>query len=280
MESDRKRPEEDAITRLIEVMAALRTPLSGCAWDLKQTARTIAPYTIEEAYEVAEAIESSDPDHLKEELGDLLFNVVYHARLGEESGQFDFAAIAAAAADKMIRRHPHVFGEPDDPLAMAARANLPGVWNSIKAAEKALKLSRSGMTEAAESVLDGVAAGQPALARAVKLQKRARDAGFDWPDFAHVVAKVDEELAELKAELEDNATPDSAFEEFGDLMFALVGIAWRRGFDPEAALRAANAKFTRRFKHVERAASGQPQNLKDLSYNELLDLWKSAKVAN
>ncbi|MDZ4791176.1 MAG: nucleoside triphosphate pyrophosphohydrolase [Hyphomicrobiales bacterium] len=274
-----KKQAADALVRLLDVVAALRRPVTGCDWDIKQTAKTIVPYTIEEAYEVAEAIEISDTENLKEELGDLLFNVVYHARLAEESGDFDFGAIAAAAANKMIRRHPHVFKESDDPLAIAARANLPGVWSSIKAAEKALKLSESGQTAAAPSVLDGVAVGQPALSRAVKLQKQARDAGFDWPDFSHVIAKVDEELAELKAELVDGASPDAAYEEFGDLMFALVEVAWRRGFDPETALRAANGKFTRRFHGIEAAAREQSKKLDELSYEELLGLWRSAKLS-
>ncbi len=278
MENDGSKAAGDAIARLLGVMAALRTPVTGCPWDLAQTAASIAPHTIEEAYEVADAVQRGDSNDLKDELGDLLFNVVYQARIAEEAGVFDFTAVANAAADKMTRRHPHVFGQPDDPLGKAARADLPVTWNAIKAAEKAQRAENSPSQP--ESALDGIAPGLPALSRAVKLQKRAKQAGFDWPNFAYVLAKVDEELAELKEALRDGADPKADFEELGDLLFAITQIAWRRGFDPEAALSAANAKFFSRFRRVETAVAAQPVALKDLDFNELLSLWTQAKAAS
>lgn len=278
MENDGSEAAGDAIARLLGVMAALRTPVTGCPWDLAQTAASIAPHTIEEAYEVADAIERGNSSDLKDELGDLLFNVVYQARIAEEAGEFDFAAVVNAAADKMTRRHPHVFGQPDDPLGKAARDDLPVTWNAIKAAEKAQR-SAGSPDQTSESALDGVALGLPALTRAVKLQKRAQQAGFDWPDFTHVVAKVDEELAELKEALREGADPQAEIEEFGDLLFAIIQIAWRRGFDPEAALRAANAKFSSRFKRVETATAAQSVTLRDLDLDQLLILWNQAKTA-
>ncbi len=276
MENGGKTLSGDALARLLDVMAALRTPVTGCPWDLAQTAKTIAPHTIEEAYEVADAIERGDSSHLKDELGDLLFNIVYHARIAEEAGEFDFAAVANAAADKMTRRHPYVFGAPNDPLAQSARADPQATWSAIKAAEKA-EFAGVAAKFAETGALDGVEPGLPALTRAVKLQKRAKEAGFDWPDFAHVLAKVDEELAELKEALMEGAPSEAAFEEFGDLLFAVTQIAWRRGFDPDSALRAANSKFTRRFRRMELAAAGQSAQLKELNFSELLDLWTQAK---
>lgn len=246
-----------SLDRLLGVMARLRDPERGCPWDLEQDFASIAPYTIEEAYEVADAIARGDMAELKDELGDLLLQVVFHARMAEEAGHFAFADVAAAIADKMERRHPHVFGDSavDDAAAVAAN------WEVIKAAEK----PRAG-------ALDGVALALPALTRAEKLQKRAARTGFDWPDASGPRAKIDEELAEFAgAESEAERT-----EEAGDLLFALVNWLRHQGIDPEAALRAANAKFARRFAAMEAVAgpgfAALPPEAKEA-------LWEAAKRA-
>ncbi len=229
----------DELARLLAVMAALRDPVTGCPWDRAQDFATIAPYTIEEAYEVADAIARGDVDALADELGDLLFQVVYHARLGEEAGQFDFAAVARGITEKMIRRHPHVF-------AGAA----PQSWETHKAAERAAR--------AETGVLAGVPQALPALVRAQKLAARAARVGFDWPDAVAVLAKLDEESDELRAEL-PGADAARLADEVGDLLFVVVNLARKLGLDAETCLRGANAKFIRRFEAVERrlAAAGQ-----------------------
>ena len=222
-----------ATERLLAIMARLRDPVTGCEWDSVQTFATIAPYTIEEAYEVADACARGDMADLKDELGDLLLQVVFHARMAEEAGAFDFDAVAAAIADKMERRHPHLFG--------GAETGGHHLWEQIKAEERGEK--------GHESALDGVALALPALLRAEKLQKRAARTGFDWPDPSGARAKIDEELAEIEA-----AAPDEREDEIGDLLFAVVNWARKLGVDPEAALRRANAKFERRFRAMEEEA--------------------------
>lgn len=238
--------------RLLAIMARLRGP-GGCEWDRAQSWSTIAPYTIEEAYEVADAIERGDAADLKDELGDLLLQVVFHSRIAEEAGAFSFADVAGAISDKMERRHPHIFGDA---------AATPG-WEAIKATE------RSGKADG--SALAGVAVGLPALLRAEKLQKRAARVGFDWPDATGPRAKIEEELAEIAG-----ATPETLEEEVGDLLFAAVNYARHLGVDAEAALRAANAKFERRFRGMEAAAQGR---FPALSLDEQEELWQRAKLA-
>jgi ATP diphosphatase len=233
------------ITRLLGIMARLRDPAGGCPWDQVQDFATIAPYTIEEAYEVADAASRRDMPALKDELGDLLFQVVYHARMAEEAGAFSFTDVAAAIADKMLRRHPHVFG---DEAARAAGAHTEA-WEAQKEAER--------RAAAQEGVLAGVPAALPALTHAEKLTKRAARVGFDWPNAGTVLDKLDEEVAELRAELAES-DPDRLEDELGDMLFVLANLARKLHLDPEAALRRANAKFTRRFNAVERllAADG------------------------
>jgi nucleoside triphosphate diphosphatase len=238
-------PAKPPIERLIDVMAALRSPEGGCPWDLEQTFETIAPYTIEEAYEVAEAITQGDFPALKDELGDLLLQVVYHGRMAEEVGHFDFDAIAAAITEKMIRRHPHVFGAVgiDDAAAQTV------AWEEQKAAEREAKASGETV-----SALDGVSVAYPALMRAIKLQRRAARVGFDWPETAPVIDKITEELGELTDELEATGgiSADAVEDEMGDLLFSCVNLARHLGVDPEAALRRTNVKFESRFRAVER----------------------------
>ncbi len=244
----------EAIERLTAIMARLRDPATGCAWDVAQDFASIAPYTIEEAYEVADAIGRGDMAALRDELGDLQLQVVFHARMAEEAGDFDLTAVISGIADKMVRRHPHVFGDAED---------NPG-WEAIKAAERAEK--------GAASALDGVARSLPALLRAEKLQKRAARTGFDWPDKSGPRAKIDEELGEIDDA--DNATQTN--EEVGDFLFAAVNYARHLGVDPEAALRAANGKFERRFRAIEAMAGG---GLSALSLDEMEKLWAEAKKA-
>lgn len=262
----------DAMLRLIEVMARLRDPKTGCPWDLEQSFETIAPYTIEEAYEVADAIERGDKAALKDELGDLLLQVVYHARLAEEDGDFDFAAVAAAISDKMRRRHPHVFGaEEVETAAAQTRA-----WEDHKAAERAAKAAEGG---GRASVLDGVALGLPALTRAVKLQRRAARVGFDWPDILPVLDKIEEEIAELKQEIRDGSAPERVTDELGDLFFVLANLARHLDRDPEAALRHANAKFTRRFQAIEAHFAAAGRELSEASLAEMEAVWQDVKKA-
>ncbi|MBE7731667.1 nucleoside triphosphate pyrophosphohydrolase [Devosia faecipullorum] len=236
-------PSRD-ISRLIEIMAALRNPNGGCPWDLEQDFRSIRHYTIEEAYEVADAIEREDFSDLREELGDLLLQPIYHAQMAKEAGHFDIGDVVYAITEKLIRRHPHVFGDVVADGAVDAQER----WEAIKVRERAAKAERKG--EAEPSLLDDVPQVLPALARAEKLTKRAAKVGFDWPDLTSVRAKVSEELAEA-AEAEAQGDEAALREEIGDLLFAVANLARKAGFDPEAALRDANSKFTRRFHHVE-----------------------------
>ena len=255
--------------RLLRIMARLRDPQSGCPWDVEQTFRTIAPYTIEEAYEVAEAIEQNDLAALKDELGDLLLQVVFHARMAEEDGRFDFEAVAAAIGDKMVRRHPHVFGDVSvDSAAAQTRA-----WEDTKAAERAAKKADGE----AQGALDGVTVGLPALTRAGKLQRRAARVGFDWPETLQVFEKIDEELAEIKEEIENGRDPVRLEDEVGDLLFVAVNLARHLAVDPEAALRRSNAKFERRFRSMERALLADHAALKDLPLEVLEEAWQAAK---
>jgi MazG family protein len=260
------------INEILGIMAALRTPGTGCPWDLAQTFKTIAPYTIEEAYEVAEAIEAADLAALKDELGDLLFQVVYHARMAEEQGAFTFEDVVAAITDKMIRRHPHVFGT----VAQRAAGAAPGFWERAKADEIGGAQSGGG---AARSVLDGVPVALPGLTRAVKLQNKAARVGFDWPSLSPVFEKLQEELKELQEAVAEKGpdSRDNIEEEFGDLLFVVANVARHLQVDPEAALRRANQKFTRRFQAVERklAADGRTPQQSDLS--EMDRLWDEAK---
>lgn len=239
--------EEDApIQRLTQVMAALRNPDGGCPWDLEQTFETIAPYTIEEAYEVAEAIAQRDFVALKDELGDLLLQVVYHGRMAKELGEFSFDDVAEAITEKMIRRHPHVFGT----LEIGDAEAQTQAWEEQKATERAAKAAESG---ARSSALDGVSVAYPALMRAVKLQRRAARVGFDWPETAPVVDKIHEELGELTEEISaSDVDGDRVEDEMGDLLFACVNLARHLGVDPENALRRTNGKFEARFRAVER----------------------------
>lgn len=244
------------IERLVRIMARLRDPEHGCEWDRAQTFATIAPYTIEEAYEVADAIARGDVPDLKEELGDLLLQVVFHSRIAEEAGQFALPDVVAAISDKMERRHPHIFGDV---------TASPG-WETIKAAERGAKT-----THASGGALGGVALGLPALSRAEKLQKRAARVGFDWPDASGPRAKIDEELLEI-----EGAPPTELEEEVGDLLFAVVNWARHLGVDPEAALRSANAKFERRFAAMEAHAG---PSFPELTLDEKEALWAAAKTA-
>ena len=236
-------PSRD-ISRLIEIMAALRDPESGCPWDLEQDFSTIRHYTIEEAYEVADAIERQDFLDLKEELGDLLLQPVFHAQMAKEAGHFDIGDVVYAITEKLIRRHPHVFGDIRADSAAGAQVN----WEAIKTQERAAKAARRG--DEVTSVLDDVPQVLPALARAEKLTKKAAKVGFDWPDFASVMAKVEEEIGEV-AEAQEAGDSAATHEEIGDLLFAVANLARHAGVDAEAALRDANAKFTRRFHYVE-----------------------------
>ena len=261
---------------LLRVMARLRDPETGCPWDVKQSFASIAPYTIEEAYEVAEAIARDDLEGLKDELGDLLLQVVYHAQMASEEARFGFADVVDAITRKMIRRHPHVFEDTSRREEFLA-TNL---WQRIKADEKA---ERGQGREA--SRLDDVPVALPALARAVKLQRSAAEVGFDWPSLAPVLAKAEEEIAELKAALADaqEETDDRPAkrveEEFGDLLFVMANVARHLGVDPEAALRGANAKFVRRFGSIEAALATEGRKPEDATLEEMDELWDEAKAA-
>jgi ATP diphosphatase len=253
----------DETDRLLAVMAALRTPGTGCPWDLEQTFATIAPYTIEEAYEVADAIARADFPALRDELGDLLLQVVYHSRLAEEAGHFAYPDVARGIAEKMVRRHPNVFA--DAPVASAA--DQSAAWEAAKAAERG-----------DAGVLAGVALALPALMRAEKLTRRAARVGFDWPDAEAVLQKLDEEVAELRAEL-PGADPDRLEDEIGDLLFVLANLARKLAVDPEAALRRANAKFARRFAAIEAALAAAGRTPRQASLAEMEALWTAAKAA-
>ncbi len=266
-------PSRD-ITRLLEIMAALRTPVTGCPWDLEQNFATIAPYTIEEAYEVVDAITRGDLDDLREELGDLLLQVVFHAQMAEEQNAFAFGDVVEAITRKMIRRHPHVFADKDGNLASS---HVKEVWDRIKAEEKAERAARRAPEETShKSLLSGVKAGQPALVRAMELQRKASTVGFDWNDPRAVLQKIREEADEVEAALDRNDKHELAAET-GDLLFALVNLARHVDADPETALRATNAKFERRFAHIERALEAQGRTLGQASLQEMDALWNEAK---
>ena len=266
---------ENGIERLLEIMRRLRDPETGCPWDIEQDFNSIAPYTIEEAYEVADAIARGDMEELREELGDLLLQVVFHARMAEEAGHFAFPEVVEAIVGKMIFRHPHVFG------AAHQRGRVEAdFWERAKEAERRGKgpSGPENEEERVTSALDGVALALPALVRAEKLQKRAARAGYDWPDAAGVVEKIAEEAEEVRTAA---ATGDAAatFHEIGDLLFSVVNLARHLGVDAEAALRAANDRFARRFRHAEAAAREKGRMLDSLTAEELDGLWREAKAA-
>src|SRR3954464_12408524 len=259
------------IARLLEIMAALRTPQTGCPWDLEQTFSTIAPYTLEEAYEVADAIERGDLADLREELGDLLLQVVYHARMAQEQGAFDFGDVVQTITEKLLRRHPHVFGEQRG-LTTEAVAKL---WDRIKAEEKA---SKPKPDEGNATALAGVPIALPALTRALKLQQKAGKVGFDWNDPMAVLAKIREEADEIEAALREGAR-EQAGAEVGDLLFAVVNLARHLDADPEAVLRATNRKFERRFASIERALAARGKTPSQSTLAEMDALWDEAKAA-
>jgi nucleoside triphosphate diphosphatase len=269
-----------SLTELLDVMRALRTPVTGCPWDLVQTSTSIAPYTIEEAYEVVDAIQRGNLVDLREELGDLLLQVVFHAQMASEAGAFSFADVADGIAKKMRRRHPHVFG--DDAARSAGAAK--GFWEAIKAQEKAAKETAAGPLASAapaaapRSVLADVPVGMPALTRAVKLQEKAARVGFDWPAIGPVFDKMREEIAELEVEVASGETAKIQ-DEFGDLLFVMANLARHLGVDPEAAVRSTNAKFTRRFQGIEAALAkvGRSPAVSDLA--EMDALWNAVKKA-
>ena len=266
-------PSRD-ISGLLDIMAQLRTPGSGCPWDLEQDFSTIAPYTIEEAYEVADAITRGDLDDLRDELGDLLLQVVFHARMAEEKGAFAFGDVVEAITRKMIRRHPHVFADAGGKLTPA---DVKGAWDRIKAEEKAERAARRPEGETSpKPLLASVKAGQPALIRAMQLQRKASSVGFDWNDPRAVLHKIREEADEIEAAL-DRGDADELAEETGDLLFALVNLARHVGADPEGALRGTNAKFERRFAYIERALAAQSRSLESASLEEMDALWNEAK---
>ena len=251
-----------SIETLKAVMAALRTPGTGCPWDLQQTLETIAPYTIEEAYEVADAIAKGDLVSLQDELGDLLFQPIYHSQIASESGAFNFEDVIEAVVTKMIRRHPHVFGDE----AMRKAGASKGFWEANKAKERAGELK--------QGVLASVPIALPGLTRAVKLQAKAAKVGFDWPSVDNVYDKIAEEIAELRS-----APANKQTDEFGDVLFALANVARHLGIDPEAALRSTNQKFARRFAFIEQELAAQSREPKDSNLEEMDALWNKAKLA-
>lgn len=257
---------QGGMDRLREIMRRLRDPQTGCPWDIEQTFATIAPYTIEEAYEVADAIEREAWDELKGELGDLLFQSVFHAQMAEDAGLFTFDEVADTMSDKMVARHPHVFGDEDRDKSAEQQTRD---WEAIKAAERAEK--------AQQGVLDGVAIGLPALLRAVKLQKRAARVGFDWPDIGPVLDKITEEAREL-AEARDTLGPDEVREEMGDLLFVVANLARHLGVEPEEALRHANAKFERRFQGIEQRLAADGRAPVDATLDEMDAYWDAEKA--
>jgi len=268
-------PSRD-IGRLLEIMAALRTPKTGCPWDLAQNFSTIAPYTIEEAYEVADAIARGDLSDLKEELGDLLLQVVFHARMAQEEGAFAFGDVVQSITEKLIRRHPHVFGDEREHTAQA----VEGLWERIKAEEKAEKAARNGSP--ASGALAGVPVGLPALTRALKLQQKASKVGFDWNDVRAVLRKIREEADEIESALSDSADApsgkDDAAAEVGDLLFAAVNLARHLRADPEAVLRQTNQKFERRFASIEQALAAKSKTPQQATLAEMDALWDQAKA--
>ena len=272
MSTNKSGPQEaaEALLKLVDIMARLRTPVTGCAWDLEQTFATIAPYTIEEAYEVADAIERGDMGDLREELGDLLFQVIFHSRMAEEAGAFALADVVGAINDKMIRRHPHVFVAADGRDAEGQTV----AWEEVKAAERAAKGKKAEDT----SALAGVALSLPALLRAEKLQKRAARTGFDWTEAVHIFDKLEEETAEVR-EAMASGDADAIEDEIGDLLFVAANLARRLSVDPEQALRRANAKFERRFRAMEAAAAEAGVDFATLSLDAQEAYWQGVKKA-
>ena len=264
-----KKENPTPIEALLALMTRLRDRETGCPWDAVQTFATIAPYTIEEAYEVADAIARNDLPGLEEELGDLLLQVVFHAEMARESGAFDFDSVARGITDKMYRRHPHVFGDA------TKDGDLRPAWEAMKERERR---NKTGAEAGRSSALDGVALALPALMRARKLQERAARVGFDWPDMASTLAKVDEELDELKSAIGDGSGRMELVEEIGDLLFACVNVARRLGIDPEDALRGCNDKFIRRFNHVEDGLAKAGKAPEDSTLEEMDTLWEDAKA--
>lgn len=269
-----------SLDRLLAIMARLRDPAGGCPWDLEQNFATIAPYTIEEAYEVADAIERNDMAALKDELGDLLLQVVFHARMAEEAGHFAFADVAAAVSDKMVSRHPHVFGDHQAATPDAVKLT----WEARKESERAAKAARDNGGGARPSALEGVTAALPALLRAEKLQKRAARVRFDWPEVGQVFDKLAEEVAEIHEVIAEGAAagandPDRLEDEVGDLLFVAVNLARHLQVDPEAALRRTNAKFERRFRAMEAALAACGEKAEEQSLDTLEELWQAAKRA-
>ncbi|MER8866543.1 nucleoside triphosphate pyrophosphohydrolase [Mesorhizobium sp. M0751] len=272
------KPSKD-ISRLIEIMAALRAPETGCPWDIEQDFSTIAPYTIEEAYEVADAIARGDLDDLRDELGDLLLQVVYHAQMAEEAGEFSFGDVVQAITTKMIRRHPHVFG--DDKARSAGMAK--GMWEKIKAEEKAEKRSARltrGLDpeDHGKGFLDSVPVALPALTRALKLQEKAARVGFDWSEAAPILDKIEEEIGELREALAKGDTAPIK-DEFGDMLFAVVNLGRHLKIDSEAALSGTNEKFRSRFHYVERTLQASGSSLEEATLDEMEALWQQAKSA-
>ncbi|MCC0029019.1 MAG: nucleoside triphosphate pyrophosphohydrolase [Brucellaceae bacterium] len=266
------------IKSLLDVMAALRTPVTGCPWDLEQDFASIAPYTLEEAHEVADAIARGDMDDLRDELGDLLLQVVYHARMADEIGEFDFGDVVEAVTAKMIRRHPHVFGDK----AGRSVAEVNVAWDEIKAQEKADRRTRRAARglpdDSAKGQLDGVPPSLPSLSRALKLQQKAAKVGFDWGAAGPVLDKIEEEIGELRAAIA-GGNPAEAADEFGDILFALVNLGRHLKVEPEAALRATNEKFRRRFAHIEARLAEQDRTPDEASLDEMEALWQEAKTA-
>jgi ATP diphosphatase len=259
------------LQRLLDIMARLREKDGGCPWDLEQNFKTIAPHTLEETYELVEAIENGDAQAIKEELGDVLFQVVFHAQMGREASLFDFDGVAAQVADKMIERHPHVFGARDVETAHDVVVN----WEKDKETKRALSAKDEGRSL---SVLDGVSTALPAAIRAVKLQKRAARVGFDWSNARDVLAKIEEEIGELGQEISDNADKDHLEDELGDVFFAVTNLARKLDIDPETALRRTNRKFERRFRGIEKALAKQGRKISEASLDEMERLWNEIKA--
>jgi ATP diphosphatase len=270
LEIDPSSADSVAFSRLLSIMAKLRDPNGGCPWDLEQSFRTIVPHTIEEAYEVADAIEQDDMEGLKGELGDLLFQTVFYAQMAREAGTFTMADVIEALNAKMIKRHPHVFGD----VAIGDAAEQTHAWERQKAEERAAAASARGEKP---SALDGVTGGLPALTRAEKLQKRAARVGFEWPEPTQMLDKIAEETAEIRAALEQSAPKDSISEEIGDLLFSVVNLARHLEIDSETALRAANRKFERRFRKVEELLAAQGKEPAGSTLDEMEEAWKQAK---
>lgn len=263
--ADTPKAEMNGIERLLDIMERLRDPEGGCPWDREQTFATLVPYTLEEAYEVADSIQRNDMDELREELGDLLFQAVFYAQLAKENGAFDFHGVVDAIADKLVRRHPHVFADAE---------LKAGAWEEHKAEERRAKAAKR---DTGHSVLDGVALALPALKRAAKLQRRASRVGFDWPEVDGVIAKLEEELQELRAEMTEQPDPARLHDEVGDLLFSCVNLARHLDVEPETALRDANAKFERRFRRVEALLAEQGQDPHQASLEAMDALWDRAK---